>query len=49
MACRFQVDGVVGLVVHCFGGVDVAVLFVENKLRGYSVSLLCSIVRRGLW
>jgi hypothetical protein len=49
MASRFPVDGAVGLVVHCLGGVDVAVVFVENIPRGYSVSLLCSIVRRGLW
>jgi hypothetical protein len=49
MVCRFPVEVAVVLVVNCFGGVDVAVVFVENKLRGYSVSLLCSIVRRGLW
>jgi hypothetical protein len=49
MVCRFPVDVVVGLVVNCFGGVDVAMVFVENNSRGFPVSLLCSIVRRGLW
>jgi hypothetical protein len=49
MACSFLVDGAVGFVVHCLGGVDVAVVFVENNPRGIPVSLLCSTVRRGLW
>jgi hypothetical protein len=48
MACRFPVDSAVGLVVHCHGGVDVAVVFVEDNPRGISVSLLSFIVRRGL-
>jgi hypothetical protein len=49
MACSFLVDGAVGLVVHCLGEVDVAVVLVENNPHGIPVSLLCSIVRRGLW
>jgi hypothetical protein len=49
MACSFLVDGAVGLVVYCLGGVDVAVVFVEYKPHGIPVSLLCSIVRKRLW
>jgi hypothetical protein len=48
MACRLPVDGPVGLVIHCLGGVDVAVVFVEDNPRGISVSLLSSVIRRGL-
>jgi hypothetical protein len=49
MACGFLVGCAVGLVVRCLGGVDVEVVFVENNHCGIPVSLLCSIVRRGLW